>query len=85
MTYRRINIQVRDNIDPAVAAQRVATVIAGGRISGNGEYYCWVTTFTDGTVVYTRGPGKQFASSDSFIVYKQQGEMREEESGSTKA
>ena len=83
--YHRINIQVRGNIDPAVAAQRVATAMAGGRVSGDGKYYCWVTTFTDGTVVYVRGPrDKRAADSDSFIVYKE-GEMREEESGSTKA
>ena len=84
--YHRINIQVRGNIDPAVAAQRVATAMAGGRVSGDGKYYCWVTTFTDGTVVYVRGPRDKRAAdnSDGFIVYKE-GEMHEEESGSTKA
>jgi len=81
--YRRINIQVRGNIDPVVAAQHVATLMAGRQIEFLGA--CpRVSTFTDGVVVYTRGPGKRFASSDSFIVYKE-GEAHEEESGSTKA
>jgi hypothetical protein len=65
---RRVNIQVRDEIDPAVAVGRVAKVMADGRVSSDGKYYCWASTFSDGTVVFTRGPGKQFAHSDSFVV-----------------
>ena len=69
---RRINIQIRDGIDPAVAVQRVADVMRGGRVSSNNKYYCWVSRFTDDTVVYTRGPrDKVFMTSDSFVVYKE--------------
>ena len=71
MSIRRINIQIRDGIDPFTAAERVTAVMRMGRISGNDKYYCWVTTFTDGTVVYTRGPSKAIATSDSFVVYKE--------------
>jgi hypothetical protein len=71
MKYRRINIQIRDGIDPADAVTRVATVMQGGRISGDhNDYYCWASTFTDDMVVITRGPGKRFKTSDSFVVYK---------------
>ena len=68
---RRINIQIRDGIDPAQAVQRVADVMRGGRVSDNNRYYCWVSTFSDGTVVYVRGPSKAIATSDSFVVYKE--------------
>ena len=72
MKHRRVNIQIRDGIDPAQAVQRVADVMRGGRISGDEKYYCWVSTFTDGTVVYVRGPrDKVSLTSDSFIVYKE--------------
>jgi hypothetical protein len=76
---RRINIQIHDGIDPAQAVQRVADAMRGGRVSGNGHYYCWVTTFTDGTVVYVRGPrDKVLPTSDSFLVYKEEGMKHEE-------
>ena len=70
MKYRRINIQIRDGIDPYSAVERVMNAMHNGRISGDGKYYCWVTTFSDGTVVYTRGPNKA-VNSDSFVVYKE--------------
>lgn len=68
---RRINIQIRDDIDPFDAIERVADVMRTGRISGEGRYYCWASRFTDGTTVVTRGPNKVIATSDSFIVYKE--------------
>ena len=69
---RRINIQIRDGIDPFTAVERVADVMRGGRISGNGKYYYWLSHFTDDTVVYTRGPrDKVSITSDSFVVYKE--------------
>ena len=70
----RINIQIRDDIDPARAVALVARVMEMGRVSGEGKYFCCVTSFTDGTVVYTRGPGKA-VNSDSFVVYKEKQEV----------
>jgi hypothetical protein len=80
--WRRVNVQVRDGIDPAVAVARVATVMSSGRVSGDDKYYCWVTTFTDGTIVVTRGPNKR-ENTDSFIVYKERRnvEVKSEEAG----
>jgi hypothetical protein len=85
MKHRRINIQVRDDVDPAIAVARVAEAMRGGRVSGDGKYYCWVTTFTDGTVVYTRGPSaKVVETSDSFIVYKEKHEVSKEKHEASK-
>ena len=68
---RRVNIQIRDGIDPFIAVERVADVMRSGRVSDNNRYYCWISRFTDGTVVYVRGPNKAIATSDSFVVYKE--------------
>lgn len=43
----------------------VSEVIAGGRISGDGEYYCYATVFQEiGVVVYSR----KNPQSDTFYV-----------------
>ncbi len=68
---RRVNIQIRDDVNQAKAVERLARVMSEGRVSGDGRYYCWVSTFADGVVVVTRGPGRRFDRSDSFIVYKE--------------
>ena len=68
---RRVNVQVRDGIDPAVAIEHVAIVMRGGRVSQYNTHYCWVTTFSNNIVVYVRGPNKRAANSDSFVVYKE--------------
>lgn len=68
----KINIDVRDNIDPALALRLVARVVSDGKVSKgeNGKmYYCWLTVFDtpDGEIsVATR----QYRKSDSFVVYK---------------
>jgi len=62
----RIIIDVRDDIDPAVALLRVGNVIHQGKISKDNTQYCWLTTFHDGTQVITRDNRK----SDSFVVCK---------------
>ena len=62
----RIIIDIRDNIDPAVALLRVGNVIHQGKISKDDTQYCWLTTFHDGTVVITRDNRK----SDCFVVCK---------------
>ena len=80
--HRRINIQIHDEIDPLTAVQRVEAVMRGGRVSGNGHHYCWVSTFTDGTAVVVRGPSDAIATSDSFVVYKEEGVKHEEENSS---
>jgi hypothetical protein len=68
---RRVNIKIHDDIDPAMAVTLVARVMAGGRVSGDGEYYCWGSRFSNNVTVITRGPGKRFENSDSFVVYKE--------------
>lgn len=68
---RRVNVQVRDGVDPADALVRVATVMQGGRISGGGTCYCWTTSFADGLVVATRTTRGGRQNSDSFVVYKE--------------
>lgn len=71
-TKIKINIDIRDNIEPGLALHLVARVIAGGKISKgeNGKmYYCWATLFDtpDGEImVWTR----QYRKSDCFVVYK---------------
>jgi len=56
-------------LDEALLAVR--EVVKCGRVSesSTGKHYCWVTTFTDGTVVITREK-KRNQSSDSFVVRK---------------
>lgn len=68
----KINIDVRDNIDPALALRLVARVVSDGKVSTgeNGKmYYCWLTVFDtpNGEIsVQTR----QYRKSDCFVVYK---------------
>lgn len=60
----KIYIDVRDGIDPSIAAERVAEVIKQGRISENNTKYCYVTKWTDGIIVYTREKRK----NDCFVI-----------------
>ena len=69
----RIEIDIRNGIEPAIALQCVQRVIRGGKVS-TGErgkkYYCWATMFDTpqgGVVVYTR----QYRKNDCFMVYKE--------------
>jgi len=62
----RIIIDVRDDIDPAVALLHVGNVIHQGKISKDNTQYCWLTTFYDGTQVITR----DYRKSDCFVVCK---------------
>lgn len=66
-TFSRIIINVEDDIAPAVAAYRVASVVGEGRVSGNGECYCYATTFTDGAAVYAV---RRKSGTDVFYVRK---------------
>lgn len=62
----KIHIQIRNDIDPALALSRVKQVIEQGKISNNGKNYSWITEWSDDIVVYTRENRK----SDCFVVYK---------------
>ena len=62
----RIHIEIRNDINPALALTKVKQVIEQGKISNDGKNYCWITEWTDDIVVYTRDNRK----SDCFVVYK---------------
>lgn len=58
----KIIIHNRSSLDDVTALARVASVVNGGRISG--ESYCYATTFTDGSAVTAH----RNANSDRFDV-----------------
>lgn len=62
----KIHIDIRDDIDPIDALIRVKHVIEGGRISGNGKYYCYLTTWKDGINVSIN----LYRKSDCFVVWR---------------
>ena len=72
MMEQKINIDIRDNINPGLALRLVARVVADGKVSKgeNGKmYYCWLTVFDtpDGKIgVSTR----QYRKNDCFVVWK---------------
>lgn len=71
-TKIRINIDIRDNIEPGLALLLVARVTDSGKIS-EGEkgktYYCWGTLFDtpDGEIMVAT---RQYRKTDCFVVYK---------------
>lgn len=72
MMEQKINIDIRDNINPELALRLVARVIAGGKISKgeNGKmYYCWLTVFDtpDGEICVSTC---QYRKNDCFVVWK---------------
>ena len=62
----KVHIDIRDNIDPEDAVQRVAHVISQGRISNNEKNYCFLTSWTDNVCVQVN----QYRKSDCFVVFK---------------
>lgn len=68
----KINIDIRDNINPELALRLVARVVAGGKVS-KGEsgkmYYCWGTVFDapDGEIMVST---RQYRKTDCFVVHK---------------
>ena len=62
----KIHIQVKNDIDPALALSRIKQVIEQGKISNDGKNYCWITEWSDDIVVSVRENRK----SDCFVVYK---------------
>lgn len=66
----KIHIDIRDGISTSIAFPCIHEVIKGGRISGDGRYYCFATSFKTpigNVLVITRDKRK----SDCFIVQKE--------------
>lgn len=66
----RIIIDVQDNTSLDHVLDAVRLVILNGKISKTTKgvkHFCWVTTFRNGIVVYTRHKKKN-QKSDSFLV-----------------
>lgn len=65
----KIYIDIRDDIKPELALECVKRVIEKGRISGNNDKYCWLTTFKTEIgelVVGTR----DYRKNDCFVIHK---------------
>lgn len=60
-----MTIEIKDNIDDLTAISLVKQVIEQGKISNNGNSYCYLTMFGD-IFVETR----QYRKSPCFMVYK---------------
>ena len=60
-----MTIKIEDNIDDLTAINLVKQVIERGKISNNGNSYCYLTLF-NGISVETR----QYRKSPCFRVYK---------------
>ena len=63
---RRININIWGDVTEEEAVNRVAHVIGKGRVSNNGETYCFATRFNDSLVVVA---DKTYNGHDTFTVY----------------
>lgn len=63
-----IIVHKQDDISDYDALLHVQTVIRGGRISGSGTCYCYVTKFQDGVIVYANKK-----KADIFTVAKMEG------------
>ena len=71
----KVEIDIRDDIDPLVAIDCVRVVMTSGKVSigENGKkYYCWATTFSTkcGTIIVST---RQYRKNDCFVVYKKKG------------
>lgn len=60
-----MTIKIEDNIDDLTAVSLVKQVIARGKISNNGNSYCYLSVFDD-IVVETR----QYRKTPCFRIYK---------------
>ena len=72
MKSERIIITIKDNIDPEIALNHVATVIKQGKVSKvkDKTQYCFHSVFTDNISVTARY--KYNINADSFIVHREQ-------------
>ena len=60
-----MTIKIEDNIDDLTAINLVKQVIEQGKISNNGNSYCYLTIFDDLSV-----ETRQYRKSTCFRVYK---------------
>lgn len=60
-----MTIKIEDNIDDLIAVSLVKQVIERGKISNNGNSYCYLSVFDD-IVVETR----QYRKTPCFRIYK---------------
>lgn len=60
-----MTIEIKDNIDDLTAISLVKQVIEQGKISNNGNSYCYLTSFSD-IFVETR----RYRKSPCFRVFK---------------
>ena len=67
----RIIINFDDDIMPADAMAAVQTVIHRGRVSAEGEAYCYATAFRGGTLAGVVVVAEQRKASDSFRVFRE--------------
>lgn len=65
----KIHIDIRHDISPTIALECVKQVIKAGKMSANGKYYCYATTFdtNEGEVWVVARP---YRISDCFLVKK---------------
>ncbi len=61
----KIIIRNTSNKSDAEVIRRVATIIDGGRISGNGTHYCYLTKYNDDIWISS----KRGKASDTFNAY----------------
>ena len=71
---KRITIKVEDGISDADALQCVMRVVDGGKISGDGKYYCAATMFKhpnydEEVAVYTTTRCKEGNSAFVVMLY----------------
>lgn len=62
----QIIVRIRDDTPDDKAAACVLAVIKKGRISDNGNSYCYIAEFSDGTIVATH----RAKTADVFEVWK---------------
>lgn len=66
----RVIIEIRDEIIPEVALEKVLRVIRDGRVSGNNDHYCWVTCWDNLRIQVVTRQKRSPKSADSFIVLR---------------
>ena len=64
-----MTIKIEDNIDDLTAISLVKQIIEQGKVSGNGNSYCYLSVFkmTDDIIVVET---RQYRKSPCFMVYK---------------
>lgn len=75
MAKQKINISIYDDISLLDAISAVAAVIRQGRISDDGNCFCYATVFGTSRIVVEASAnrldsGSNYASSDSFRVLR---------------